>query len=178
VFPDTNLSISINISREHFFTPSFCADIAVMMKKYAVEPSQIELELLEVQIMHNTELAKQNIDNLRLMGFKISIDDFGVEYSSLNYLKRFNVDKLKIDRSFIQNISEDPHDIKIVQSIINIGKLFDLKIQAEGIETLQQYNILKLNGCDFSQGFYHSKAIGFEEFIGYYKVNKKKANNG
>lgn len=175
VFPDTNLSISINISREHFFTPSFCADIAIMMKKYAVEPSQIELELLEVQIMHNTELAKQNIDNLRLMGFRISLDDFGVEYSSLNYLKRFAVDKLKIDRSFVQNISEDPHDLKIVQSIINIGKLFDLKIQVEGIETLAQYDLLKLHGCDFSQGFYHSHAIGFEEFIGYYRDNYEKS---
>ena len=127
--------------------------------------------------MHNTDLAHEKINNLRRMGFQISLDDFGVEYSSLNYLKRFKVDKIKIDRSFVQNIEQDPRDMKIVQSIISIGKLFELKIQAEGIETFAQHSKLKEFGCDFSQGFYHSHPIGFEEFLGYYKQTIKKRVN-
>ena len=174
LFPGHEICIAINITREHFFTPSFCADMATMIQKYGVKSSQVEMEILEMQIMHNTEIAKENIDNLRHMGFKISLDDFGVEYSSLNYLKHFHVDKLKVDKSFIHNIHEGEQDLRIVQSIINIGKVFDLKVQAEGVETLEQYNKIKEFGCDFSQGYYHSRPIGFEEFICYYKESTKK----
>ena len=177
VFYDNPITIAINISREHFFTPTFCSDISLMLQQYGIKPSQIELEILETQLMHNVELAKENITNLRYMGVKIALDDFGVEYSSLNYLKQFQVDKLKIDKSFIQNIDEDVYDLKIAKSIIIIGKVFELKVQAEGVETRKQYDKLKEFGCDFSQGYYHSKPIAFEEFIGYYKrklLEKKK----
>lgn len=176
ICPSNTLCVAVNISREHFFTPHFCSDIATMLQKYEVKSSQIELEILETQIMYNMALAKENIDNLRRMGFRISLDDFGVEYSSLNYLKQFQVDKLKIDRSFIENIGKDPRELKIAQSIINIGKVFGLKIQVEGVETFEQYEKMKALDADYSQGYYHSKALEFEAFLGYYRQTTKKAS--
>ncbi len=173
IFKGNKLIIAINISREHFFTQSFCSDMAGMIKEYNIAPSQVELEILETQLMHNVEQSKENIKNLRTLGIAISLDDFGVEYSSLNYLKEFDINKLKIDRSFIQNIDKDVHDHKITESIINIAKVFDLKIQAEGVETQKQYEKLKELGCDLSQGYLHSRPIGFEEFIWYYKKSTK-----
>jgi diguanylate cyclase (GGDEF)-like protein/PAS domain S-box-containing protein len=175
IFYNHSLVIAINISREHFHSSSFCSDISLVLQKYNVEPSQIELEILETQLIHNKELSKQTIADLRRIGIKISLDDFGMEYSSLNYLKQFEVDKLKIDKSFIQNIDKDMYDLKIVHSIINIAKVFDLNIQAEGVETLSQYNKLKELGCDFSQGYYHAKPMAFEEFLGYYKQSMKES---
>lgn len=175
IFKGNRLHIAINVSREHFFTPSFCSDLAQMMQSFYIKASQIEIEILETQLMYNVDQAKENIQNLHRLGVQISLDDFGVEYSSLNYLKEFQVDKLKIDKSFIQKLDVDIQDRKIVHSIVNIAKVFELKIQAEGVETHEQFNILKEFGCDISQGYLHSKPIAFEEFIWYYKKSIKKS---
>ena len=174
VFKGNRLRLAINISREHFFTPSFCSDLAQTMRRYNIDPSQVELEILETQLMYNIDQAKENIQNLRTLGVSISLDDFGVEYSSLNYLKEFQVDKLKIDKSFIHKMSEDIRDEKITQSIINIAKVFELTVQAEGVETQEQFNMLNAFGCEFSQGYLHSKPMAFEEFLGYYKKSIQK----
>jgi|GEM_PF-1671230 len=168
-----SLVIAINISREHFHSREFCSYIADMLKKYNVKPQQIELEVLETQLMYDKELSKNNIANLRRMGIRISLDDFGMEYSSLNYLKEFEVDKLKVERGFVAQITQDVHDLKIVRAIVNIAKVFDLKVQAEGVETQKHYEMLQEMGCDFSQGYFHSQAIAFEEFVGYYNNSMK-----
>lgn len=167
---DKKLTISINISKEQFFNPSFCSDLEDTSKKYNIDRSQIELKIVESQVMQNISVAKDIIKKLHLMGFKIVLDDFGVEYSSLNHLKLFEVDKLKIDKSFIKNMIKDKNDLNITKSIINIAKLFNLKVQAEGIETKEQYLKLKDIGCDYSQGFYHSNPMPIDDFINY--VNK------
>lgn len=165
---DKKLTISINISKEQFFNPSFCSDLEDTSKKYNIDRSQIELKIVESQVMQNISVAKDIIKKLHLMGFKIVLDDFGVEYSSLNHLKLFEVDKLKIDKSFIKNMIKDKNDLNITKSIINTAKLFNLKVQAEGIETKEQYLKLRDIGCDYSQGFYHSNPLPIDDFINYF----------
>jgi len=165
---DKKLTISINISKEQFFNPSFCSDLKDTSKKYNIDRSQIELKIVESQVMQNISVAKDIIKKLHLMGFKIVLDDFGVEYSSLNHLKLFEVDKLKIDKSFIKNMIKDKNDLNITKSIINTAKLFNLKVQAEGIETKEQYLKLRDIGCDYSQGFYHSNPLPIDDFINYF----------
>ncbi|MCK9473199.1 EAL domain-containing protein [Sulfurimonas sp.] len=167
-FLNKKLIISINISKSQFFSPTFSSNVSDASKNYGIDKSQIELKIVENQIMKNASIAKDNIEVLHLMGFKIALDDFGVEHSSLNHLKNFKVDKLKIDRLFIKNIAQDKNDLNIVKSIVNTAKLFNLKVQAEGIETKEQYLKLKKIGCDFSQGFYHSSALPMDDFIRYY----------
>ncbi len=161
------LTISVNISKDQFFNPTFSLNVSDASKKYLIDKSQIEFKVVENQIIKNASVAKENIENLHLMGFKIALDDFGIEHSSLNHLKTFKVDKLKIDRSFIKNIAQDESDLNIVKSIISTAKLFNLKVQAEGIETKEQYSELKNIGCDFSQGFYHSSALSMDDFVHY-----------
>ena len=167
-FINQKLTLSINISRDQFFNPNFCSDILDLSKKYNIDKSQIELKIVEMQINQNSTVAKEKIESLHLMGFKIVLDDFGIEHSSLNNLKNFKVYKLKIDKSFIKNIIEDENDLNITKSIVNTAKLFNIKVQAEGIETKEQYLKLKNMGCDFSQGFYHSTALSIDDFISYY----------
>lgn len=167
-FLNKKLIISINISKDQFFSSTFSSNVSNASKNYGINKSQIELKIVENQIMKNASIAKENIETLHLMGFKIALDDFGIEHSSLNHLKNFKVDKLKIDRLFIKNIAQDENDLNVVKSIINTAKLFNFKVQAEGIETKEQYMKLKKIGCDFSQGFYHSSALPMDDFIRYY----------
>jgi diguanylate cyclase (GGDEF)-like protein/PAS domain S-box-containing protein len=165
LIPRNKLTFSINISNKQFHNPFFCTNIAKTAQKFGISSSQIELEILETQIMQDKDLAKEKIESLHQMGFKIALDDFGTEYSSLNYLKYFKVDKLKIDQSFIKNILEDEDDFNITISIIHIAKLFKLKVQAEGVESKKHFDKLREYKCDFSQGYYHSKPIKREDFI-------------
>ncbi|HEY9204008.1 MAG TPA: EAL domain-containing protein [Sulfurimonas sp.] len=167
-FLNKKLVISVNISKDQFFNPTFSSNVSEASKSYSIDKSQIEFKIVENQIMKNSSAAKENIETLHLMGFRIALDDFGIEHSSLNHLKNFKVDKLKIDRSFIKNIAQDENDLNIVKSIVNTAKLFNLKVQAEGIETKEQYRELKKIGCDFSQGFYHSSALSMNDFICYF----------
>lgn len=167
-FLNKKLTMSINISKSQFFSPTFSSNVSDASKNFGIDKSQIELKIVENQIMKNSSVAKDNIEALHIMGFKIALDDFGVEHSSLNNLKNFKVDKLKIDRLFIKNIAQDENDLNIVKSIVNTAKLFNLKVQAEGIETKEQYLKLKKIGCDFSQGFYHSSALSRDDFIRYF----------
>ncbi len=165
LIPENQLIFSINISNKQFYDPLFCTNIAKATQNFSIESSQIELEVLETQIMQDKHLAKEKIETLHQLGFKIALDDFGTEYSSLNYLKYFKVDKLKIDQSFIKNILSNDDDLNITMSIIHIAKLFKLKVQAEGVESKEHFDKLKIFECDFSQGYYHSKPIKREDFI-------------
>jgi EAL domain-containing protein (putative c-di-GMP-specific phosphodiesterase class I) len=113
-------------------------------------------------------MIKKNVEELSLCGFNIAFGNFGTGYSSLSYLRDIKVDKLKIDKSFVKNMLENEKDLNIVKSIIDIGKLFDLKVQAQGVETKEQYIKLKEIGCHFSQGFYHSQPLCVDDFMGYY----------
>ena len=115
--------------------------------------------------MKNSEISQNRIKILHDKGFKISLDDFGTGYSSLSYLKNFNVDKLKIDQSFIRDFLEDNNDKAIVQAIINLANIFNLKVQAEGVETKEHEKLLETLNCNLAQGYFYNKPMSLNKFI-------------
>lgn len=167
-----DFKVAINISPEYFFKYTFVEDIIDYCKDFSIETKQIELELLETNIMKNSEISKKKIDELHNKGFKIAIDDFGTGYSSLNYLKNFSVDKLKIDQSFIRDFLEDKSDKAIVEAIINLANIFNLKVQAEGVETKNHEKLLQKLNCNLAQGYFYNKPIPLNDFLEFYSKGK------
>lgn len=165
---ENKLQISINISKYQLSNSTFCSDFLNIFENNFIKVSQVGLEIVETEIMQNSEIIKKNVEELSFCGFNIAFDNFGTGYSSLSYLRDIKVDKLKIDKSFVKNMLENEKDLNIVKSIIDIGKLFNLKVQAQGIEIKEQYLKLKEIGCHFSQGFYHSQPLCVDDFISYY----------
>jgi EAL domain-containing protein (putative c-di-GMP-specific phosphodiesterase class I) len=129
-----------------------------------LSPSLFELELTEGVLMQDAEAGRRSLLALKEFGFALAIDDFGTGYCSLNYLKRFPLDTLKIDRSFVSDISDDPDDASIVRAIIALGHSLDLKIVAEGVTTQTQLQFLQAESCDAIQGFLMSPAIPANAF--------------
>ncbi len=162
---NNEFKVSINISAKQFFLKDFVSVIVGFCKDFYISPQQIELELLETQIMHNSEISSKKIEKLHEEGFRISIDDFGTGYSSLSYLKNFKVDKLKIDQSFIRDFLVDMNDRAIVEAIITLAKTFQLKVQAEGVETDEHYALLQAFECDNAQGYTFNKPMPLGEFL-------------
>ena len=147
------VTISINLSMLQFKNPNLSNDIINMLEKYNIPPSLIVLEITENMVIQEVEMAQQTILELRNYGFKIAIDDFGTGYSSLGYLKKFLFDHLKIDISFIREITKNPQDRAIVSAIISMAKALSLQTIAEGIETLEQLEIIQEMGCEMGQGY-------------------------
>jgi EAL domain-containing protein (putative c-di-GMP-specific phosphodiesterase class I) len=123
----------------------------------------LELELTESASMETPEKSIEVMQLLKAMGVRLSIDDFGTGYSNLNYLKRFPVDQLKIDRSFVQDVTSDADDLAIAKAIIALARSLHLEVLAEGVENLGQYNVMKENGCDKVQGYYFSKPLAVDD---------------
>lgn len=145
--------ISINLSTLQFKNPNLAKNIINILEKYNIPPSLVILEITETTVMKDIEMAQKTISELRNYGFKIAIDDFGTGYSSLGYLKKFLFDHLKIDISFIKEIVQNPQDRVIVGAIVSIAKALSLQTIAEGIETLDQLEIVQEMGCEMGQGY-------------------------
>ncbi len=160
-----NLKIAINISPEYFFKYTFVDDLSGYCRDFSIDSKQIELELLETNIMKNSEISQKKIEKLHENGFEISIDDFGTGYSSLSYLKNFKVNKLKIDQSFIRDFLDDNNDKAIVQAIINLANTFNLKVQAEGVETKEHVQLLRHLNCNLVQGYFYNKPMPLNVFL-------------
>lgn len=159
--------IAVNISALQFQRGNLEETIVSALKLSNLEAKYLELELTESVLIQDAEQTLQSIQKLKSLGLKLAIDDFGTGYSSLSYLKRFAVDKLKIDKSFIQDIAGGNENTAIVQAIIQIAKSLGLKTIAEGAETKEVVELLKTNGCDEVQGFYYAKPMPYDEFIAY-----------
>jgi diguanylate cyclase len=129
-----------------------------------LDPCFLEVELTESTVMGDADASVVILEQLSQMGILVSVDDFGTGYSSMSYLRRFPVDKLKIDRVFIQEITSRPEDASIVKAVISLAHSLRLKVVAEGVETRQQFEFLQSLGCDQYQGFYFSPAVPPEEF--------------
>lgn len=151
--------VSVNISPIQFQQVSFVHDISTTIKEMGVRPEQIMIELTEGVIIDNPERVIEKILRLKNIGIRVSIDDFGTGYSSLSYLKRLPLDELKIDRSFIQEITNDHSDVVITETIITMAKNFGYKVIAEGVETTEQKMLLISKGCTSFQGFLFSKPL-------------------
>ena len=154
----SGFSVAVNLSLRQFETdlPSIIESI---MLETGVSASALSLEITEGIASKNVEQNVQMLQSLRSLGLSISIDDFGTGYSSLAYLKRFPLNTLKIDRSFIQDIESNEDDREITKAIIAMGQNLKLKVLAEGVENVEQLAILKSSGCDYIQGYYFSKPL-------------------
>jgi len=143
---------------------NFIANLKFLLQKYNFEVKNLELELTESQLMTKTDETIEILQEISALGIKIAIDDFGTGYSSLSYLKRLPINILKIDRSFVQDIPFDYNDMEVTKAIIAIAKSLKLTTVAEGVETIEQLEFLKANGCDVIQGYYYFKPMRADEF--------------
>jgi EAL domain-containing protein (putative c-di-GMP-specific phosphodiesterase class I) len=157
------LRIAVNLSARQFAHKNLLDDVARIMAETGSPAESLEFELTESLVMQNPEHATQLLHKLKGMGITLAIDDFGTGYSSLSYLKRFPIDCIKVDRSFIKDIPEDADDMAITKGVIALGHSLRLKIVAEGVETAEQQEFLRTNGCDEMQGFLFSKPLAAED---------------
>jgi diguanylate cyclase (GGDEF)-like protein len=156
--------IAVNLSAKQFHDADLALVVRSALEDAKLEPGYIELELTESALMNDPEQSAMTLQALSAMGVHISIDDFGTGYSSLSYLRRFPLDKLKIDRSFIRDLMTNADDVCIVRAIISLAHSLRLRVVAEGVETEQQLEFLRELGCDQYQGFYCSPAVPAESF--------------
>ncbi|MCB5236520.1 bifunctional diguanylate cyclase/phosphodiesterase, partial [Niallia circulans] len=165
--------LSINVSPAHFLDNGFIDFLIKQAEKYHIPTSMIDIEITENLAIENTELTRKKINILKKKGFQISMDDFGTGYTSLTYLSQFNLDRIKIDRSFIMELPDNRNNGAIVESLISVAKNLDMIVTAEGVETEAQLKILNKWGCDEIQGYYFSKPLPAEELIEYWKKQVK-----
>jgi diguanylate cyclase (GGDEF)-like protein/PAS domain S-box-containing protein len=157
------LTVSVNLSPKQFQNKRLEAFILTVLKETGLPPGSLELELTEGMIMKQPEKAVVVLNNLKSLGIKISIDDFGTGFSSLSYLPLFPIDNLKIDQSFIMHLEMDQSNAAIASTVISLAHSLNLKVVAEGIESEEQYHYLLEQNCDFAQGYYISKPSTPEE---------------
>jgi diguanylate cyclase (GGDEF)-like protein len=153
------VQVSVNVSERQFVRGDLQGDVLRALKTYGVPAEMLELELTESLLMSNTERTIAILENLKAVGVQISIDDFGTGYSSLAYLRRFPIDKLKIDYSFTQEIARSADDAAIALAIIRMGHSLHLEVIAEGVETASQLAFLRRHKCDQIQGYYFSRPL-------------------
>jgi len=156
--------LSVNVSGIQFFVGGLEEEVLRAIKEHDISPELLELELTESSLMSNAEETITVLQNLKALGIKISIDDFGTGYSSLAYLKRFPIDKLKIDIAFVREVTSNPDDAAIVLAIINMAHSLKLDVIAEGVEKDAQLAYLRRHGCDEMQGYYFSRPLPENEF--------------
>ncbi len=161
----TPVPVAVNLSLAQFKQPNLYERLAKSLQTHGVGPELLELELTESVAMESIAFAFSSIEQIKLLGVGLSIDDFGTGYSSLSYLKRFAVDKIKIDHSFVRNVSEDSDDASIVRAIISLAHNLGFKVVAEGVETEAQLNFMRQYGCDEIQGFYFSRPLPAAEIV-------------
>jgi diguanylate cyclase (GGDEF)-like protein len=159
-----HLRVAVNISGLQFRQKDLLDTIAYALESSGLAPECLEIEITESVVMQNASDAIVTLEKLSTMGVHVSIDDFGTGYSSLSYLKRFPIDKLKIDRSFIRDVSSDMEDAAIVRATIGLAHNLKLRVVAEGVETAEQLQFLRALGCDEYQGYYKSRPVPPAEF--------------
>lgn len=169
--------ISINISAKHFLKENLVTSLVKILGETNIEAKWIELEITETSLLENEERVATAIKLLTQMGVAISLDDFGTGYSSITYLKKYKVDFLKIDRSFINGIGIIQDDEAIIKSILYLARELKMKVVAEGVETEQQLKFLIKHHCDVIQGFLYSKPVTAGDFI-HLLANRKIILNG
>lgn len=164
---DQFLHLSVNLSPKQFQQADLLERVEEVLQRTGFPAHYLEFEITETVIMKHLETSLGNLHRLSRRGIRLAIDDFGTGYSSLYYLKRLPLDVLKIDRSFIQDITVDPNDAKLVETIILLAKNFGLRLVAEGVENKEQLEFLEQLGCDEIQGYFFSKPLPFEELLRY-----------
>jgi EAL domain-containing protein (putative c-di-GMP-specific phosphodiesterase class I) len=157
-------SVAVNISSMEFREDHFLENVFTTLSETGLDPRFLELELTESVLMKRVESAASVLKALRTRGVQIAVDDFGTGYSSLSYLRKFPIDALKIDQSFVRQITSAPDDSTIVTAVISMGRSLRLRVIAEGVETQQELAFLRARLCDEAQGFHFSRPVPPQQF--------------
>ena len=160
------LKVAVNLSPAQFHGRSLVDDVRLALSRSGLSPARLELEITESILIHDGDIVLETLHALRDMGIRIAMDDFGTGYSSLSYLRRFPFDKIKIDQSFVKKIAEQEDCRTIVRAVIGLGRSLRMSVNAEGVETLEQLEALRSEGCGEIQGYYFSKPRPVEEIAG------------
>ncbi|MCK6186487.1 MULTISPECIES: GGDEF and EAL domain-containing protein [unclassified Pseudomonas] len=158
------LCVSVNISAIDFRQRDFVDKLTAILKQTGLPPAQLELEITESVLMQNVDETVETLQRVKAMGIRLALDDFGTGYSSLSYLRRFPIDVLKIDQSFVRGLNANSQDAQLISAIIGMGKSLELTIIAEGVETAEQLDFLRAQNCEEGQGFLFSKAVPAKDF--------------
>jgi EAL domain-containing protein (putative c-di-GMP-specific phosphodiesterase class I) len=153
------MRVTVNLSARQLQQEDMVSIVARLLRETGLAPQHLQLEITESAVMKNVELIIAMLHQIRRMGVGVSLDDFGTGYSSLSYLKRFPIDSVKIDRSFVRDIATDPSDAAIVTTVIVMARNLNLKVIAEGVETPEQLEFLQKRGCDEYQGYLISRPV-------------------
>ncbi len=159
-----NLVIAVNVSSKQFRQPNFVAQVEKAVNKHKIKAAFLKLELTESLVLDNVEDTIDKMNALKEFGVRFSMDDFGTGYSSLSYLKRLPLDQIKIDQSFVRDITTNTTDMLMVKTILDLGKNFGMHVIAEGVETNIQLQMLEMSGCTSFQGYLFSKPVLIDEF--------------
>ena len=154
-----NLSISVNLSPIQFCDDGFAERTCAIVRDAGVRANQLEFEVTEGVVLDQNEGVQRALRRLRSEGFRIALDDFGTGYSSLSYLRDFEVDRIKIDKSFVQGLGQTLDAGAIVTAVVTLGHAMGLQVTAEGVETADQEDFLRSAGCNVLQGFLFSRAV-------------------
>jgi diguanylate cyclase (GGDEF)-like protein/PAS domain S-box-containing protein len=160
-----DLRMSVNLSPVQFQRIDVAALVVNALAAADLEPRLLDIEITENIVMEDTEAVVSALKRIGNLGVGISIDDFGTGYSSLNYIRQFPIDRIKIDQSFVRNMVEDPNDHTIVRTVANLGHSLGLSVVAEGVETAEQAELLKADGCDLMQGYLYGRPMPAQDFI-------------
>jgi EAL domain-containing protein (putative c-di-GMP-specific phosphodiesterase class I) len=157
---DTSLqTVCVNLSGRQFQNPGLADEVGEVLRDVRLDPGSLVLEITESVLMENMQAAAVTLEQLKELGVRIAVDDFGMGYSSLSYLKSFPVDVLKIDRSFVEKLETDPANKKIVTATIDLAHALGMRVVAEGVETVEQLEQLRTMGCDTAQGYFFSMPL-------------------
>jgi EAL domain-containing protein (putative c-di-GMP-specific phosphodiesterase class I) len=157
-------TIAVNISAMQFRNDHFLKDVFSILSETGLDPKCLELELTESVLIKRAETASSVLQTLRAKGIQIAVDDFGTGYSSLSYLTKFPIDALKIDQSFVRQISTVPTDTTIVTTVISMGQSLKLRVVAEGVETQNELEFLQAHNCEEAQGYFFSRPVPAQKF--------------
>jgi EAL domain-containing protein (putative c-di-GMP-specific phosphodiesterase class I) len=158
-----NLTVSVNISSQQFMHDRLVERIEEILGETGLDARNLKLEITENLVMESIETATALMHRLRELGVRLSIDDFGTGYSSLSYLHRFPIDTLKVDRSFVADMSGNNENSEIVRTILMLARNLGMDVVAEGVETHEQLRLLRESFCEYGQGYFFSKAVPAEE---------------
>ena len=165
------LRVAVNLSARQFHSDNLLDEIDAALSEAALPASWLELEITESMVMEDPERVIDLLGKIRDRGIHLSLDDFGTGHSSLAYLKRFPIDCVKIDREFVKDIPENTDDVAIARTIIAMAKALGLATVAEGVDTVEQLELLKTMGCDQIQGFYFSSPLAPDDFQAFYSAH-------
>jgi diguanylate cyclase (GGDEF)-like protein/PAS domain S-box-containing protein len=168
--------MAVNLSGRQFRGGALISYVSDLLEEKAIPPTSLELEITESILMEDSALAVSSLRELGELGLKLAVDDFGTGYSSLSYLKQFPLNVLKVDRSFVRDVTSDQDDAAIVDAILAMSKRLKLEVVAEGVETIEQLEFLKGHGCERVQGYYFSKPLLLSDLIEFTKTTNQQHN--